>query len=62
VCYESRKLNEHEQNYVTHDLELSYIIHAFKVWKHYILGMIFVLMRDHSQLRYLFDQLNLNSR
>jgi len=22
VCYESRKLNEHEKNYVTHDLEL----------------------------------------
>jgi hypothetical protein len=26
VCYESRKLNEHEQNYVTHDLELAVII------------------------------------
>jgi hypothetical protein len=24
VCYESRKLNEHEKNYVTHDLVGSY--------------------------------------
>jgi hypothetical protein len=23
VCYESQKLNEHEANYVTHDLELA---------------------------------------
>ena len=25
VCYESQKLNEHEQNYPTHDLELATI-------------------------------------
>lgn len=34
VCYESRKLNEHEQNYMTHDLELVSIIHALKMWRH----------------------------
>jgi hypothetical protein len=27
ICYESRKLNEHEINYVTHDLELASIVH-----------------------------------
>ena len=31
VCYESRKLNEHEQNYLPHDLELAMIIHALKM-------------------------------
>ena len=31
VCYESQKLNEHEQNYPTHDMELAMIIHALKV-------------------------------
>jgi hypothetical protein len=25
VCYESRKLKEHERNYATHDLELEAI-------------------------------------
>ena len=55
VCYESRKVNEHEKNYLTHDLELTMIIHALKVWRHYLLGRIFVLMSDHSVLRYLFD-------
>jgi hypothetical protein len=30
VYYESRKLNEHEVNYVTHNLELDAIVHALK--------------------------------
>ena len=30
VAYESRKLKEHEKNYVTHDLELASIINALK--------------------------------
>ena len=41
VCYESRKLNENEKNYVTHDLELASIIHALKMWRHYIVSRRF---------------------
>eukprot|EP00253_Pinus_taeda_P005387 PITA_05387 len=62
VCYESKKLNEHEKDYAEHDLELAMIIHALKMWRHYLLGKRFILMSDHSGLRYLFEQLNLNSR
>jgi hypothetical protein len=62
IFYESRKLNEHEVNYVTHDLELASIVHALKMWRHYLLGRKFVLMIDHYGLRYLFDQPNLNAR
>ena len=62
VCYESWKLNEHEKNYLTHDLELRVMIHALKMWRHYLLGMRFVLMSDHIGLRYLFDQSNMNVR
>ena len=32
ICYESRKLKEHEKNYATHDLELAAIVHALKMW------------------------------
>lgn len=52
--HESRKLNEHEVNYVTHDLELVAIIHALKMWRHYLLGKKFTLMTDHSELKHLF--------
>jgi hypothetical protein len=31
VCYESRKLKEHERNYATHDVELATILHALKM-------------------------------
>jgi hypothetical protein len=62
VCYESQKLNEHEVNYVTHDLELAAIVHALKMLRHYLLGRKFVLMTDHCGLRYLFDQPKLNAR
>ena len=62
VFYESRKLNENEVNYVTHDLELAAIVHALKMWRHYLLGRKFVLMTDHCGLRYLFDQPKLNAK
>ena len=44
VCYESRKLNKHEIHYVTHDLELASVVHALKMWRHYLLGRKFMLM------------------
>jgi len=55
ICYKSRKLNEHEINYVTYDLELVSIVHTLKMSRHYLLGRIFVLMKDHCGLRHLFD-------
>jgi hypothetical protein len=62
ICYESRKLNEHEINYVTHDLELAAIVHALKILRHHLLGRSFVLMTNHCGLRYLFDQPKLKAR
>ena len=47
---------------MTHDLELATIVHALKMWRHYLLGRKFLLMTDHCGLRYLFDQPRLNAR
>jgi hypothetical protein len=60
VCYESRKLKEHERFYVTHDLELAVIVHTLKKWRHYLMGKRFELRTDHNGLKYLFDQPTLN--
>jgi hypothetical protein len=60
IFYESRKLNEHEINYVTHNMELVSIVHALKMWRHYLLGRIFVLMTYHCGLRHMFYQPKLN--
>jgi hypothetical protein len=62
VCFESRKLKEHERLYSTHDLELEAIVHALKKWRHYLMGKRFELSTNHNGLKYLFDQPTLNSR
>ncbi|WVZ75658.1 hypothetical protein U9M48_023693 [Paspalum notatum var. saurae] len=38
IAYVSRQLRKHEVNYPTHDLELAAVVHALKIWRHYLLG------------------------
>jgi hypothetical protein len=38
VCYASRQLRKYEENYPTHDLELPAVVHALKIWRHYLIG------------------------
>jgi hypothetical protein len=38
VCYASCQLRKHEENYPTHDLELAAVVHALKIWRHYLIG------------------------
>ena len=54
VAYESRKLRIHELNYPTHDLELLAVVHALKLWRHYLLGRTFELQTDHKSLKWIF--------
>ena len=51
ISYESRKLKERDQNYATHDSELVAIIHALKMWRHYLMGKKFELGTDHDGLK-----------
>jgi hypothetical protein len=37
IAYVSHQLQKHELNYPTHDLELAAVVHALKIWKHYIM-------------------------
>ena len=61
VCYESRKLKEHERNYAIRDLELAAVVHALKIWSHYLLGK-FLLLTDNTYVKNLFTQPGLNAR
>jgi hypothetical protein len=47
-------------NYLTHDLELAAVVHAFKIWRHYLIGKRCELYTDHKSLKYIFTQSNLN--
>jgi hypothetical protein len=62
VCFESRKIKEHEKNYSTHDLQLATIVHALKMWRHYLMGKRFELRMDHCGLKHLFGQPTINVR
>ena len=55
-----RKLRIHELNYPTHDFELLAIVHALKLWRHYLLGRRFKLQTDHKSLKWIFTQPDLN--
>jgi hypothetical protein len=62
VAYASRQLRKHEVNYPTHDLELAAVVHALKIWRHYLMGKRCELYTDHKSLKYIFTPSNLNLR
>ena len=60
IAYASRQLRKHELNYPTHDLELAAVVHALKIWRHYIMGTKCQVYTDHKSLKYIFTQKDLN--
>jgi hypothetical protein len=62
IAYASRQLRKHELNYPTHDLELAAVVHALKIWRHYIMGTKCQVYTDHKSLKYIFTQKDLNLR
>jgi ribonuclease HI len=54
VAYASRQVRKHEENYPTHDLELTAVIHALKIWRHYLTGNKCDIYTDHKSLKYIF--------
>jgi hypothetical protein len=62
VAYASRQLRKHEEKYLTHDLELAVMVHALKIWTHYIIGKGGEVYSDHKSLKYIFAQPDLNLR
>jgi ribonuclease HI len=62
IAYASRALRPHEKNYPTHDLELAAVVHALKIWRHYLMGAHCNIYTDHKSLKYIFTQANPNMR
>jgi hypothetical protein len=62
VAYASRQLRKHEVNYPTHDLELAAVVHALKIWRHYLMGKRCELYTNHKSLKYIFTYSSLNLR
>jgi hypothetical protein len=62
VAYASRQLKTHEQNYLTHDLELAAVVHALKIWRYYLIGNKSKIYTNHKSFKYIFTQPDLNLR
>jgi len=62
IVYASRQLCKHEVSYPTHDLELATVVHALKIWRHYLLDNLCNIYTDHKSLKYIFTQPELNMR
>ena len=62
IAYASRQLKEHENRYPTHDLELAAVVHALKIWRHYLIGNKCAIYTDHKSMKYFFTQEDLNMR
>jgi hypothetical protein len=62
IAYASRQLRKHEKNYPTNDLELAAVLHALKIWRHYMIENKCKIFTDHKSLKYIFTQKELNLR
>src|SRR5437773_5886972 len=62
LTYAHRQYIKHEEHYATHDLELASVVHALKIWRHYLLGNVCHIYTDHKSLKYIFTQSELNMR
>ena len=62
VAYASCQLKPHKKNYPTHDVELTVVVFALKIWRCYLYGARFEVYFDHKSLKYLFTLQNLNLR
>ncbi|KAK3012761.1 hypothetical protein RJ639_008109 [Escallonia herrerae] len=62
VAYESRKLNEAERRYTTHEKELLAVVHCLRIWRHYLLGSSFIVQTDNTAVSHFLSQSKLTSK
>nr|GEV85378.1 hypothetical protein [Tanacetum cinerariifolium] len=62
IAFASRQLRTHEENYMTHDLELGAVVFALRLWRYYLYGVKCTVFTDHKSLQYILDQKELNMR
>jgi hypothetical protein len=62
IAYTTGALRPQEKNYPTHDLELAVVVHALKMWRHYLMGTHCNIYTDNKSLKYIFTQADLNMR
>ena len=62
IVYATRQLMSRDKNYTNHDLELSSVVFASKILRHYLNGIHVEVFTAHKSLQYLFTKKDLNMR
>ena len=62
IAYASCQLKDFEKNYPTHDLELTVVMFALKMWKHFGYSIHYDIYTDHNNHKYIFTQKGLNTK
>ncbi|GJR35635.1 putative reverse transcriptase domain-containing protein [Tanacetum coccineum] len=62
IDYASRQLKIHDENYMTHHLELGAVVFALKIWRHYLYETNCTVFNNHKSLQHILDQKELNMR
>ena len=62
IAYDSKNFSGAERNYTVHEREALAIVHAFKIWRHYLEGAKTIVRTDHKALEHLKTQPKLSPR
>lgn len=62
VAYASKKFNNTEQNWPTHERELFGFVYAFKKWRHYLYRSAVTIEGDHKPLTWIKTQKTLTAK
>ena len=62
IAYASRQLKPAELNYPTHDLEMAAVVHALKIWRHYLYGSKCRIYSDHKNLKCIYTSDKMSGR
>ena len=56
ISFESKKLKETKQRYLAYEKEMMAVVHFLEIWKHYLLGIKFVVVTDNVANTYFKTQ------
>jgi len=62
ICYYSRRLNKHEENYSTSELECLAVVDSVDHFHVYLHGIRFTIVTDHSSLQWFYQIKNPSGR
>nr|GEY02465.1 hypothetical protein [Tanacetum cinerariifolium] len=62
IAFESRKLNEMERKYTVQEKEMAAVVHCLRIWRHYFLGLRFVIKMVNISTSYFQTQNKLSPK